>query len=231
MPAASFEGFPEQTLEFLSELKKNNRREWFQKHKKRYETAFLVPALEFIEAMRQPLKKVSPFLEAIPRKTGGSMMRIYRDTRFSKDKTPYKTNLGIQFRHEAGCNVHAPGCYLHIEPGNIFAGVGIWRPEKEILRMIRERISEQPQQWKKVCHQKRFRELYDLSGESLVRPPAGFDKNDPMIEEIKRKDFIAICPLQPRQIESPAFIQEIITCFKRATPYMRFLCEAIEIPY
>jgi len=231
MSAISFEGFPRETLKFLSDLKKNNKREWFQEHKQRYESAFLDPSLSFIEAMQKPLKKLSPFLEAVPKKMGGSLMRIYRDTRFGKDKTPYKTNIGIQFRHEAGCNVHAPGCYLHIEPDNVFVGIGIWRPEKETLRMIRERISQQPAEWKKVCNQKKFRELYKLSGESLIRPPAGFDKEDPMIEEIKRKDFIAICSLKPKQIESPEIIQDVITHFKRATPFMRFLCEAIEIPY
>ncbi len=231
MPASSFEGFPRETLKFLSDLNKNNRREWFQQHKTRYESAFLEPALSFIEAMQTPLKKLSPFLEAIPKKTGGSLMRIYRDTRFARDKTPYKKNIGIQFRHEAGCNAHAPGCYLHIEPGNIFIGVGIWRPEKETLRMIREAISKQPKEWKKVCQRKSFREHFELSGDSLIRPPAGFSKEDPMIEEIKRKDFIAISPLQAKQIESPQIVQEITARFKLATPFMRFLCEAIELPY
>ncbi len=231
MSGTSFEGFPRDTLKFLRELKKNNRREWFQEHKPRYETAFINPALNFIEAMQKPLNKLSPFLEAVPKKMGGSLMRIYRDTRFAKDKTPYKTNIGIQFRHEAGCNVHAPGCYVHIEPNNVFVGVGIWRPEKEVLRMIRERISQESRAWKKVRDQKKFREAFKLSGESLIRPPAGFDKEHPMIDDIKRKDFIVICSLKPKQIESPDFIQEVITHFKLATPYMRFLCEAIEIPY
>ncbi|MBL4885120.1 MAG: DUF2461 domain-containing protein [Planctomycetaceae bacterium] len=231
MPAASYNGFPKETLKFLADLKKNNRREWFQEHKAQYEFAFAESALEFISEMQKPLRKLSPFLEAIPKKMGGSLMRIYRDTRFGKDKTPYKTNIGIQFRHEAGCNVHAPGCYVHIEPKNVFIGVGIWRPEKETLRMIRERIAESPGEWKKIRDQKKFRETFQLSGETLKRPPSSFDKEHPMIDDIKRKDFIAICSLKPKQIESSDFIPEVMKLFKQATPYMRFLCDAIEIPY
>jgi len=231
MSVRSYKGFPKETLKFLTDLKKNNQRDWFQEHKARYETAFIEPALEFICAMQKPLKKLSPFLEAVPKKMGGSLMRIYRDTRFGADKTPYKTNIGIQFRHEAGCNVHAPGCYVHIEPKNVFLGVGIWRPEKETLRMIRERIAQSTREWKGVRDQKKFRENFEISGETLKRPPNGFEKEHPMIEDIKRKDFIAICTLKPKQIESPDFLQEVISRFRLATPYMRFLCDAIEIPY
>lgn len=227
----TFPGFPPDTIKFLSALKKNNEREWFKERKDRYESAFLNPALEFIEAMQKPLNGVSPFLQAVPKKVGGSLMRIYKDTRFSKDKTPYKTNIGIHFRHEAGCNVHAPGCYVHIEPKSCFIGVGIWRPEKEPLALIRESIAEDPKAWKKVRDGKKFRETYELQGDSLKRPPAGFDKEHPMIDDLKRKDFIAVSNLKDDEITKPDFIKTVTARLKAGTPFMRFLCEAMELPY
>ena len=113
MSDADFTGFPPQTFEFLRQLAAHNERDWFQEHKAEYEQFVRTPALQFITAMKSPLRKVSRFLEADPRKTGGSLIRIYRDTRFSKDKTPYKIHIGMQFRHEAGFDIHAPGAYIH----------------------------------------------------------------------------------------------------------------------
>ena len=138
----SFNGFPKDTLKFLTDLSKNNDRDWFNDNKARYEAAFVKPSLEFIAAMEKPLKKISPFLLAVPKKQGGSLMRIYRDVRFSKNKNPYKTNVGIQFRHEAGKDVHAPGLYVHLAPGELFLGAGMWHPDREPLKQIREAIEE-----------------------------------------------------------------------------------------
>ena len=229
--AASFDGFPKETLQFLKTLKRNNDREWFQKNKSRYESAFLEPSLAFIEAMEKPLQKISPCFQAIAKKQGGSLMRIYKDTRFAKDKTPYKTNIGIHFRHEAGCSVHAPGFYLHVEPGDCFIGAGIWRPDKQPLLQIRRAISETPADWKKARNAKSFRSTFQLSGESLRRPPAGFEKEDPMVEELKRKDFIGVCKLDEGDITDSKFLQEVTKKFKAATPLMRFLCNSLELPF
>ncbi|MCH7945702.1 MAG: TIGR02453 family protein, partial [Armatimonadetes bacterium] len=107
-------------LKFLSDLKKNNNRQWFQKNKDRYESDVREPLLKFIEAFEPRLHKISPHFIADARKTGGSLFRIYRDTRFSHDKRPYKTHAGVQFRHERAKDVHAPGFYLHIEPKQVF---------------------------------------------------------------------------------------------------------------
>ncbi len=127
---ALFEGFPKTCVPYLKKLAKNNNRPWFNDNKQRYEDAVRTPALAFIEAMGPPLKKqLSPHFLAQPKKVGGSLMRVYRDTRFANDKTPFKTNVGIQFRHELGKDVHAPGFYLHIEPGNCFLGAGICAPK------------------------------------------------------------------------------------------------------
>lgn len=229
--AATFSGFPRTTLQFLRTLKRNNDRDWFQKNKSAYESAFLGPSLDFIAAMEKPLQKISPSFQAIPKKQGGSLMRIYKDTRFAKDKTPYKTNIGIHFRHEAGRSVHAPGFYLHVEPGNCFIGAGIWRPDKTPLLEIRRAISESPSDWKRARDAKSFRTNYELSGDSLKRQPAGFEKDDPMIEDLKRKDFIGVCNLDDDELTDPKFLHEATEKFKAATPFMRFLCSSLELPF
>jgi uncharacterized protein (TIGR02453 family) len=111
---------------FLRELAENNNREWFQDNKSRYEQHVKDPALRLIADFGPRLKKISPHFRADPRAVGGSLFRIHRDTRFSKDKSPYKTHTGIQFRHELGKDAYAPGFYLHLEPGQVFCGVGSW---------------------------------------------------------------------------------------------------------
>jgi uncharacterized protein (TIGR02453 family) len=136
MPAS----FDKQTIAFLEELAANNNREWFKENKPRYEEQVLDVALHFIQSMQAPLAKIAPHFTAIPQRMGGSLMRVYRDTRFSKNKLPYKTNIGIQFRHEQARDVHSPGYYVHIDPDQVFLGVGMWRPDSDSLRSIRERI-------------------------------------------------------------------------------------------
>ena len=117
---SGFSGFGADTRRFLAELEGNNNRDWFQANKHRYDEFVLEPSLEFIAAMGPLLEEISPHFLAIPKRVGGSLMRVYRDTRFGHDKRPYKTNIGIQFRHEMGKDVHAPGYYLHIETASCF---------------------------------------------------------------------------------------------------------------
>jgi uncharacterized protein (TIGR02453 family) len=120
--------FTPATFKFLSQLASNNEREWFYANKNRYVSAVQDPALQFIADFAPKLAGISQHFVADPRSQGGSLFRIYRDTRFSKDKTPYKTHVAMRFGHVAGLGVHAPGFYLHIEPGSSYAGVGLWRP-------------------------------------------------------------------------------------------------------
>ena len=108
--------FDPEFFEFMADLAANNDREWFAANKERYEAEVLEPALAFIEDFSYRLREISPNFVADPRRTGGSLFRIYRDTRFAKDKTPFKTHTGMQFRHVAGKDVHAPGFYLHLDP-------------------------------------------------------------------------------------------------------------------
>jgi len=216
---------------FLEDLKKNNQREWFQANKQRYEDEVRHPAQQFISDSGPQLHKISRHFLADPRPSGGSMFRIYRDTRFAKDKSPYKTNVGIQFRHKQGKDVHAPGFYLHLETGGCFAGVGIWHPDGDSLSAIRAAIVEQPERWKRITRSKPFTEKLELAGESLKRPPKGYDPEHPLVDDLKRKDFIASTQVTQKDITSDHFMADFTSNCKRATPFMRFLCEAVGVPF
>ena len=156
-------------------------------------------------------------------------MRVYRDTRFSKNKLPYKTNIGIQFRHERAKDVHSPGYYVHIDPNEVFIGVGMWRPDSEPLRQIRERIAARPGEWSRAIGTAAFKRQFSLGGESLKRPPRGFNKEHPLIDDIKRKSFIAVRNLAVEDCLKPQFQRSVETSFKQATPYMEFLCAAVGV--
>jgi len=135
---------------FLKDLKAHNDREWFSENKARYETEARDAMLRFIGAFSGPLSSISHHFIADPRPSGGSMFRIYRDTRFSKDKTPYKTHLAAHFPHraiEAG-GVHGPGFYLHLEPGGSFAGGGLWHPDPGSLFKVRQAIVVRSAAWR-----------------------------------------------------------------------------------
>lgn len=218
-------------MAFLEELSANNRRDWFNENKERYEEHVLDVALRFIQSMQAPLARIAPSFEAVPTRVGGSLMRVYRDTRFSKDKTPYKTNIGIQFRHERAKDVHSPGYYLHIEPSQVFIGAGMWRPEPDALRAIRECIAGRPTEWRRAVDGDRFRRTFSLGGESLQRPPRGFDPDHVHIDDIRRKSFIAVREFDPEACLRPQFQRTVETTLEAAEPFMRFLCDAIGVRF
>ena len=226
----TFPGFPPGFFKFYKELIKNNERDWFNANKDRYLDDVVAPSLEFIAAIEPKLRKVSPHFLAIAKRSRGSLMRIYRDTRFAKNKQPYKTNLGIQFRHEMGKDVHAPGFYFHYSPQESFIGGGMWRPDRDPLKQIRNTIVEYDDRWKRVKANKKFKEFFELSGDSLKRPPRGFDPDHKLIEDLKRKNFIAFCPLQNSALKSPEIVDITIDRCRRVMPLMRFLCDSLHIP-
>lgn len=231
MAKSNFPGFPLGLLRFLNELAKHNNRTWFQANKSRYEQELLEPSLAFIAAMADPLSKLSPHFQAVPKRMGGSLMRIYRDVRFSKDKRLYKTNVGIHFRHEAGKDVHAPGFYFHINPDEVFLGAGIWHPDSKALGRIRKAIDKDPAGWKRAKGGKAFRDRYELSGDSLKRPPRGYDADQPLLEDLKRKDHIGLCQLDHDDLFRPEIVKETAATFRAAKPYMAFLCKAIGVKF
>jgi len=230
MTDPDFTSFQPSLFRFLKTLKANNNRDWFQQNKAKYEDQLLAPCQAFIRAFQPLLKRVSPHFLADDRRVGGSLMRIYRDTRFGKDKTPYKTNVGIQFRHEMGKDVHCPGFYVHLEPGECFLGAGIWHPDSEALKKIRQAIDDEPAKWKRARGQKKFRAHVDLVGDSLKTAPRDFPKDHPLIDDLRRKDFIGVKKLSDADIQDAGFLKATADAFTASRVYMRFLCDALRIP-
>jgi uncharacterized protein (TIGR02453 family) len=216
---------------FLQDLAANNNREWFKANQEAYEQYVREPALDFINDFAAPLRGISEHFVADTRKVGGSLFRIQRDTRFAADKTPYKSNTGMQFRHAMAKDVHAPGFYLNIQPGECYMGVGLWRPETKVAYQIRERIAEDATGWKRASRGKRFTDVFHVTGDSLVRTPKGFDDDHPLIEDLKRKDFIASTRLNQKQITSDHFMEDFTDYNNRAAQFMKFLCEAVGVPF
>lgn len=225
-----FNGFPLETQDFFRELQDHNQRDWFADNKWRYEQFVLEPAIEFVTEIGRRLGKIAPCFEAIPRRQGGSIMRIYRDIRFSKNKTPFKTNLGIHFRHEMGKNAHAPGYYFHLDANSAFMGGGIWQPESQPLNQIRTLIDDDPQRWKRIKTAKKFKSTFVVDGRSLVRPPKGFSEDHPLIEDLKRKDHFVSAEFSEAEIRSAELVDRFLDRVKIGKPYIRFICDALRIP-
>ena len=218
-------------FDFLRELKANNERPWFEANKTRYRAEVRDPMLDFIQAFAEPLAEISPHFRADPRPNGGSLFRIYRDTRFSKDKTPYKTNVGAHFRHEAGKDAHAPGFYLHLEPGMCFAGCGVWHPDGATLGKIRDAVVERPEEWTGITASDAFCETFHLAGEALKRPPRGYDPEHPLIEDLKRKDFVAITDIPEAEAIRPDFLDRFAAMARAGGELTAFLCRAVGVPF
>lgn len=223
--------FSKATFKFLSELSANNNREWFEANKGRYESAVREPALEFISAMAPQLAKFAPNFRADPRKMGGSLMRVYRDTRFARDKTPYKTNIGIQFRHSLGKDVHAPGFYLHIANDECFLGAGCWHPDPDALGKIRDLIAAKPERWFALRDGKKFKSTWSLAGDALSRPPRGYAADHVAMDDLKRKDFIGLASLSADEVMGDGLVKRAATTFATASDFTAFLCEAVGVSY
>jgi len=159
------------------------------------------------------------------------MFRIYRDTRFATDKRPYKTNVGAQFRHHSSGDAHAPGFYLHLDPGEIFCGGGIWHPESATLQSIRSAIVHEPARWKRATQSKAFTKHCEIWGESLARPPRGFDPDHPLLADLKRKDFFGLTSFTEKQACQPDFIDQVARSCAACSDLVHFLCDAVGIGF
>ncbi|MDM4770750.1 DUF2461 domain-containing protein [Solimonas sp. SE-A11] len=236
--------FTPELFKFLKALKRNNSREWFHANKDRYEEQVRVPALRLISAMEGPLRSLSEQIVANPKPVGGSLFRIHRDTRFASDKTPYKTHVGITFYHaatkamqrgDAGNaamgRLDAPVLYLHLEPGECFTGGGIWHPQPDSLKRIRNYLLNNPASWKQATRSVAFRRHWEMGGDSLSRPPKGYDPTHELIDDLKRKDFIASTPLSDEDILSPGLPQLLMKRYKDVVPLCDWLCGALDLDF
>jgi len=223
-PSVSY--FSPEFFKFLKALARNNNREWFEKNKPRYERFVLASSLRFIKDAGKELRAVSPYLVADPRPFGGSLFRIYRDMRFVKDKSPYKTNVAMEFWHRRGGKKSYTGLYLHLAPGQSFAGAGIWHPDPPTLNRVRRAIVSRPEAWRQVKESG-----LKVEGESLKRPPAGFDPNHPFVDDLKLKDITAGVRFTNAQVTGPRFMEDFIQASKKLDPLNRFLAAALSLPW
>lgn len=223
--------FSDQTFRFQRALARNNEREWFHAHRSDYEVHLRRPCLQLIADLQAPLAKLSEQFIANPRPVGGSLFRIHRDTRFSNDKTPYKPWAGLRLYHQRHREVPAPSFYVHIAPGDSFVGGGLWHPDSATTRRVRSFIADNPAAWKRLTHATKFREHCAMVGDSLVRPPAGFPADHPLIEDLKRKDFVAVCALDDATVTGPKLIPAITERLALLAPLIDYLCAALELEY
>jgi uncharacterized protein (TIGR02453 family) len=214
-------------VRFLGQLKRNNNRPWFERNKARYEAEVRQPVLAFIRAIGPLIEAISPRIFVSDLKSGGSMMRPYRDTRFGGSKLPYKTNVGIHFRHEYGEDAHAPGFWMHIEPGDFWLALGMWRPDSAALAKVRTRIAEAPEEWLAARDDAGLRAIWQIVGHSLKRPPRGFDPNHPLIDDIKRTEFLGFKQMRMADLYSRDVVKLVADAYAESSPFMRFLCGAL----
>ena len=219
--------FQPRLFRFLRDLKAHNSRPWFLENKELYERDARRPLLQFITDFGPGLRRISSNFLADPRPVGGSMFRLHRDTRFSRDKSPYKLMVAAQFRHVKARDVHAPGFYLHLEPGRVFAGAGLWRPDGTAAAKVRTAMVNNPAAWRRAVSGRAFRESCALTGDSLRRPPRGFDADHALVEDLKRKDFIAVRQFTQAEVCSPDFLARYTRTCRSMAPLMKFLTRAL----
>jgi len=223
--------FTAATFRFLRELAANNNRPWFAANKARYEADLRQPFLQLIADLQAPLARISGHYIADPRSQGGSLFRIHRDIRYASDKTPYKTWAGARLFHERARQTEAPSFYLHIQPGDCCVGGGIWHPSPATLKRIREFILGNPASWKKATRSKAFLAHFALGGASLSRHPRGYEASEELIEDIKRKDFVASQGFTDRMALSAELKPLLVDRFRRVAPLVDYLCASLELDF
>lgn len=215
--------FAPEYFKFLRDLKRHNDRAWFADHKARYVADVETPLLQFIADFSPHLARISRAYIADPRRSGGSMFRIYRDTRFSSDKSPYKTWTAARFSHEMRKKTDAvPGFYLHIEPGEAYGGGGVYHIEMPALTRIRQHIVSSPKDWAAV-----HKAGVEIEGETLKRPPAGFDAGHKYIEDLKRKNIYSLTEFSEAQVTAGDFLDRYVDACERVAPLIQFLTKAL----
>jgi uncharacterized protein (TIGR02453 family) len=220
-----FRGFPAEGLRFLGRLKRNNNRRWFQANKQEYQELVRFPMECLIASLAQRMADAAPDIEFHPKK---SIFRIYRDTRFSRNKTPYKTNIAASFKlrgHQSP--TETPGLYVGIEPGEIWVGGGLYMPLGPQLKAIRNAMVRDPEAWLAVVENRRFKSVYGgIDGEKLVKAPLGYPKDHPLIEHLRHKQFYAGKVLDDSACLSPRFLGTIERIFSDILPLVRWLVQA-----
>jgi len=217
------------TIKFLKDLKKNNTKEWFDNNRKVYEAA-KTDFAETIQSVIDAFGKKDEEISVLNAKD--CMFRINRDVRFSKNKAPYKSNMGASINKGGRSTMTTAGYYFHLEPGNSFLGGGLWMPKPSVIKKIRQEVDYNFEEFKKITGNKKFTGLYkdlDHSAEmKLVRPPKGYEADNPAIEYIKLKSFVAIAPVTDAELTDKNLVKKIINSFEILQPLVAFINRSTE---
>ena len=225
MPPRSAPRFSANTLEFLRALKRNNRREWFNAHRDDYEADVRQPMIAIIERLAADFRGFAPELVASPK---ASMYRIYRDTRFSENKTPYKTHVAAVFPCRGLPKHEGAGLYFHVSPEEVWVGGGMYAPQTPQLHAVREHIAANLRRLRAIVESPSFRQTVgELEGERLQRVPRGFAKDHEAAEYLKFRQFLAGREFPARFATSPRFYDGVLSVFHRVAPLTRFLNEPL----
>lgn len=217
----AFAGFPQEMPGFFRGLKRNNRREWFQPRKHLFEQHVKAPMLELVGGINAELAKFAPEYVTEPK---DAIFRIYRDTRFSTDKTPYKTHIAASFSRRGGERMGTGGFYFSVSHDNIEAAAGIWHPERDVMLLVRNHIADTHQELSRILADKKARKLTgELQGGALTRSPKGFDPEHPAAAIIKMKDWLLDVTLDPSLATTPKLQGEIVSRFRAMTPLIQYL--------
>ena len=224
--------FSDATFKFLRGLARHNDKAWFAAHKAQYEEHVRRPLQRLLLDLQPDLAAVSPHFRADPKPVGGSLFRIHRDTRFSGDKAPYKPWQGARLFHERSRQLPAPSFYLHLQPGECFVGAGLWHPEPDTQRRLRQFIFDNPGAWKAAAHDPKFRRRFDFEeSEKLVRPPRGFPADFELIDDLKHRNFVFWRELGDATITGPKLRRIIATDLASLGPFVDYLCAALDLEF
>ena len=224
--------FSQASLKFLRSLARNNSREWFHAHKADYEAHVRAPFQRLLIDLQPALAVVSAHYRADPKSVGGSLFRIQRDTRFANDKAPYKAWQGARLFHERGRQVEAPSFYLHLQPGGCFVGAGLWHPQPDTLRRVRQFLIDNPGSWKAAAHDPKFRKRFELDdSERLTRTPRGFPADFEFADDLRRKNFVAFRSIDDHVMTGPRLLKLLETDLAGLAPFTDYLCAALDLEF
>ena len=224
--------FSDATFRFLRGLARRNERTWFQAHKAEYDAHVRAPFQQLLTDLQPDVLAVSEHYRADPKPVGGSLFRIQRDTRFANDKTPYKPWQGARIFHARGRQVEAPSFYLHLQPGNCFVGAGLWHPQPATQRAVRQFIFDNPGSWKAAAHAPAFRRKFELDeDEKLVRLPRGFPPEFAFIDDLKRRNFVALRAIDDGVITGPRLRKTLAADLAALGPFVDYLCAALDLEF
>ncbi len=224
--------FSDASFKFLRGLARHNDKTWFAAHKADYEAHVREPFQRLLTDLQPDLAGISEHFRADPRTQGGSLFRIYCDARFSNDKSPYKAWQGARLFHERRREVAAPSFYLHLQPGESFVGAGLWHPEPDTLRKVRQFILDNPGSWKAAAHAPAFRRRFAMEeAEKLTRPPRGFPADFEFIDDLRHRNLVFWRPLEDDTMTSPRLRQTLATDLAALGPFVDYLCAALDLEF